>query len=328
MTPETLCSGLEHTVLSPIKDTLLQATKDILTTRKHGDLVRWVSEIDSLPVITPSSLMLNNAAVTIGCVDDCDDEVKAELKQGLMALHPWRKGPFNLFGVEIDSEWRSDMKWSRLEEYLGSFQDKTVLDIGCGNGYYLLRMLGSGAKCALGIDPTLLFLAQFTAIKKYLANLNGFILPLKSEELQFTKMEEHHIQFDTVLSMGILYHRRNPVDHLMEAKKCLKPGGELILETLIIDGDEEDELIPEGRYAKMRNVWTIPTIPKLLTQLQTAGFTHNAIVDVSKTTSEEQRRTQWMKFESLGDFLDPNNSRETMEGHPAPRRVVVHCQYI
>ena len=55
--------------------------------------------------------------------------------------------------------------------------------------------------------------------------------------------------------MGVLYHRRSPIDHLLELKGCLQTGGELVLETLVIDGGLGEVLVPENRYAKMRNVW-------------------------------------------------------------------------
>jgi tRNA (mo5U34)-methyltransferase len=46
------------------------------------------------------------------------------------------------------------------------------------------------------------------------------------------------------------------------------------------------------------------------------------MVDISTTSIEEQRSTDWMTFESLEDFLDPNDHSKTIEGHPAPTRAV------
>jgi tRNA (mo5U34)-methyltransferase len=46
------------------------------------------------------------------------------------------------------------------------------------------------------------------------------------------------------------------------------------------------------------------------------------MVDISTTSIEEQRSTEWMKFESLKDFLDPEDPSKTVEGHPAPIRAV------
>ncbi|PMC22346.1 tRNA 5-methoxyuridine(34)/uridine 5-oxyacetic acid(34) synthase CmoB, partial [Klebsiella aerogenes] len=44
--------------------------------------------------------------------------------------------------------------------------------------------------------------------------------------------------------MGVLYHRRSPLDHLWQLKDQLAPGGELVLETLVIEGDENTVLVP------------------------------------------------------------------------------------
>ena len=35
------------------------------------------------------------------------------------ALHPWRKGPFQIAEHEIDAEWRSDQKWDRIAPRVG-----------------------------------------------------------------------------------------------------------------------------------------------------------------------------------------------------------------
>ena len=126
--------------------------------------------------------------------------------------------------------------------------------------------------------------------------------------------------FDTVLSMGILYHR-SPIDHLLDLRGALRPGGQLVLETLVIDGEGDQVLVPEGRYAKMRNVWFIPTTA-MLTLARTLRFQKVRTVDVTPTTVEEQRSTAWMTFESLADFR-PADNRFTIEGHPAPVRAVL-----
>ncbi|HBX73869.1 MAG TPA: tRNA 5-methoxyuridine(34)/uridine 5-oxyacetic acid(34) synthase CmoB, partial [Halieaceae bacterium] len=129
--------------------------------------------------------------------------------------------------------------------------------------------------------------------------------------------------FDSVFSMGVLYHRRSPMDHLQELRDCLRPGGQLILETLVIDGPLGATLVPEGRYARMGNVWFLPSPDTLMSWLRKLKFRDVALVDVSITTVEEQRQTEWMRFQSLADFLDPEDATRTIEGYPAPMRAVV-----
>jgi tRNA (mo5U34)-methyltransferase len=233
-------------------------------------------------------------------------------------MHPWRKGPFDIFGVHIDTEWHSDWKWSRIKNHIAPLDGRMILDVGCGSGYHIWRMLGAGADLVIGIDPTPLFSLHFATVKRYQPDANAFILPVGIDD-----MPAGMACFDSIFSMGILYHRRSPLDHLIQLKELLRPGGELVLETLVIEGDRESCLIPDGRYAKMRNVWFVPSVKMLEIWLKRAGFTNIRCVDVNMTTIEEQRSTEWMEFESLPDFLDPNDHSRTVEGHPAPRRATM-----
>jgi tRNA (mo5U34)-methyltransferase len=284
----------------------------------HGDYLKWKSAINQLPNISPSRLALDSNSILVGDVADCSDDAADELKRQLKVLMPWRKGPFNLFGCFIDTEWRSDHKWSRLEGQIMPLDNRMVLDIGCGNGYYGWRMLGNNARYVVGLDPTLLFYMQFSAIKKYMPDANIDLLPFGIQ-----KLPDFKLNFDTVFSMGVIYHRRDPIEHITQLMNCLRPGGELVMETLVIDDNKMDVLIPDDRYAKMNNVWSIPNTTTLIEWTEAAGFKNVRIIDVTKTTSDEQRRTKWMQFESLNDFLDKEDKSKTIEGYPAPTRAIL-----
>jgi tRNA (mo5U34)-methyltransferase len=132
--------------------------------------------------------------------------------------------------------------------------------------------------------------------------------------------------------MGVLYHRRDPVEHLQQIRNLLRPGGRMLLETLVLADDPKmaeyhPVLVPENRYARMRNVWAVPATGRLLEWVERAGFTQARLLDVSRTTLEEQRSTPWMRFESLAESLaeEPNEKRPglTVEGYPAPTRAIV-----
>jgi tRNA (mo5U34)-methyltransferase len=287
-------------------------------TNKHGTLSQWHSAIKNLPELPTTHRLLDADAVQTGQANDLSEADRMELEQLLKTLHPWRKGPYNLFGINIDTEWRSDWKWDRLKNHITPLNHRLVLDVGCGNGYHCWRMLGAGAKMVVGIDPLLLNVMQFQLIRKLYGEAPVYVLPLGIEELPYgLKL------FDTVFSMGVLYHRRSPIDHLMELKDCLKPGGELVLETLVIDGGLGEVLLPEDRYAKMRNVWFLPTCETLISWLKRCGFKNIRLIDVTPTSIEEQRSTEWMQFHSLKDFLDPENPELTCEGLPAPKRAII-----
>jgi tRNA (mo5U34)-methyltransferase len=283
----------------------------------HGQLHHWQRLIGQLPTVTPSHLDIDADVVHIGECHDLTLAQQAELLTALQQFHPWRKGPYNLFGVAIETEWHSDWKWQRLVGHIAPLHNRMVLDVGCGNGYHCWRMRGAGAKLVVGIDPLALNALQFQVVKKLHGAAPVYVLPLGIEALPGGMG-----CFDTVFSMGVLYHRRSPIDHLLELRDCLQPGGELVLETLIIEGKRGEVLVPEGRYAKMRNVWFIPSVDTLLTWLQRCGFKNSRVVDINQTSTEEQRTTDWMRFHSLKDFLDPADPNLTCEGLPAPKRAI------
>lgn len=323
--PLQLKAELDSSPLHLIADDLIQATQIVLSSRRHGHMDNWLDILKNLPNREANSVLLNQPSPYIGSSASLDAASQEKLHVDLKALQPWRKGPLNFFGIEIDSEWRSDLKWGRLGSHIQDLKDRLVLDVGCGNGYYMYRMLGEGARYVLGVDPLQLFSTQFNVVKHFIPDLQSQLLPLRFEEFPFLACEERGLKFDTVFSMGILYHRKQPLIHLQELKRCLRKGGELVLETLIIEGDT-GELIPQGSYSKMPNVWSIPSESKLHEQLIVSGFTNIKSVDITKTTVLEQRRTEWMSFESLADFLDPNDPNTTIEGYPAPVRIVVTCE--
>ncbi len=287
------------------------------TSREHGTLQEWRRLIENLPQYSSSGCESADRVV-VGEESDISESQRQQLEQQLKVLSPWRKGPYWLYGIHIDTEWRSDWKWDRLKEGIAPLQNRLVLDVGCGNGYHCWRMLGAGARMVVGIDPTLLSVMQFHAVKKLYGDAPVYVLPLGIEQVpEQTKI------FDTVFSMGVLYHRRSPLDHLLQLKGCLRPGGELVLETLVIEGKKGEVLLPQDRYACMRNVWFIPSCETLIGWMERSGFCNVRLLDVTKTTFEEQRTTEWMPFHSLKNFLDPENPELTLEGLPAPVRAVV-----
>mgnify|MGYP005987196565 CR=1 FL=1 len=292
-----------------------------LSVERWGDMPGWQLALKNLPQMVPSQIDLKDS-VTIGMPSDCNDQTREQLKEALMGLHPWRKGPYNLFGLHIDAEWRSDWKWNRVIPHLAPLKDRLVLDVGCGNGYHCWRMLGEGANRVIGIDPSNKFVHQFYAIKHYTKEASGKAPPIDVLPLGIEQLPAELKAFDTVFSMGVLYHRKSPMDHLRELKDCLFPGGQLVLETLVIEGELGEVLVPEGRYAKMRNVWFLPSVETLLSWMRKCGLKNPRMVDISKTSFEEQRSTEWMHFDSLPSFLDKNDDSRTTEGHPAPVRAV------
>ncbi|WP_111656390.1 tRNA 5-methoxyuridine(34)/uridine 5-oxyacetic acid(34) synthase CmoB [Isoalcanivorax indicus] len=312
---ESYCAALEQATADlPVWQAALSSlSRERLLQAPHGDLPRWRAGVQQLP---PGPAVCDVASDTLRIGVSPPDG--ATLTQGLRALMPWRKGPFSFFGTPVDTEWRSDWKWQRLLPGISPLAGRRVLDVGCGSGYHCWRMWGAGAQSVLGIDPGILFLMQFLAVKRFMPEAPVWLAPVRMEELP-----GEAAAFDTVFSMGVLYHRRSPLDHLLELRAALRPGGELVLETLVVDGDASTVLMPEDRYAMMRNVFFLPSTDMLALWLRRCGFEAVRVVDVCPTTTDEQRATDWMPFQSLPDFLDPDDATRTREGYPAPVRAVL-----
>ncbi|MCY4471688.1 MAG: tRNA 5-methoxyuridine(34)/uridine 5-oxyacetic acid(34) synthase CmoB [Kistimonas sp.] len=315
--PELL-EAMTATNLEPWQASLAQQVHKKLA-HPHGDMPVWIEALKALPQIAVSQSDLAVCVPSARCAEPLSADCRTRLRRSLQALCPWRKGPFDLFGEYIDAEWRSDWKWKRLHSHIAPLKGRLVLDVGCGCGYHMWRMWGEGASRVLGVDPSRLFLVQFEALKRYLGPAAAVhLLPLAMEDIP----RGLHA-FDTVFSMGVLSHRKDPVDHIRALHEALRPGGELVLETLVTQGPAGSIFQPPGRYAMMRNVWSLPTPGTLEYWLQKSGFSHIRVVDINRTSPTEQRTTAWMPFRSLQDFLDPQDSTRTVEGWPAPLRATV-----
>ena len=285
----------------------------------NGNIPKWTIALDELKAIPKGEIELNEPYISI-IQNTSDSEI---LVSAFKRLLPWRKGPFMFNNLKLESEWQGDLKWKRLKNHIIPLKNRRVLDVGAGNGYFTIRMAMEGAKKALGIEPFLLFNYQYTAIKSLVdSEINAMLLPIRLEEMPKSAI------FDSVFSMGVLYHQRNHMEHLLQLKDIMAPGAELILETLVVEGPKGYMLIPEGRYAQMRNVHCLPSVETLKSWLADANFNNIKVVDISKTSPKEQRRTEWIgdNAASLEDFLDPSDSSLTKEGHPAPTRVIIICR--
>ncbi|MCP4296785.1 MAG: tRNA 5-methoxyuridine(34)/uridine 5-oxyacetic acid(34) synthase CmoB, partial [Proteobacteria bacterium] len=277
---------------------------------KNGNLQNWIDGLEELGHSESLDFKVNDGYI---CLQAQNSPV--DLKAKLQRFMPWRKGPWIFDSVKVETEWRSDWKWERLKDHITPLKNKIVLDVGCGNGYHCFRMADEGAKAVIGIDPGMMAVMQSQVTKRFSTETPAWVLPLGIDE-----MPKNWGLFDTVFSMGVLYHRKSPIDHLFHLKDLLKRGGELVLETIVVDDSYGSVLIPEDRYAKMRNVWFIPSVSTLERMVARTGFIDIRTVDVTVTSTGEQRSTEWMDFESLPDFLDKNDPSKTVEGYQAPRR--------
>ena len=316
---ESLLAHLTPLELDHCREALEKLVRDrrAFLDEAGGNFGKFRHVVDRMKPHVPSRIDLTDRAVTIGRASDLNPAEAQTLLDALAGLCPWRKGPFDLFGIRIDSEWQSWMKWNRLIPHIADLEGRRILDIGSSNGYYMFRAAARKPLMVLGLEPQSQFYCQYLALQKYLRQANVFCLPVAHEDLP-----EMGRFFDTVFCMGVLYHRPSPVDMLKKIAASMRRGGELVIETLVLGGRDNRCLFPRDRYAKMRNVYFIPDLAVLASWLERAGFARIRCVDVSRTTLDEQRRTPWIQTESLADFLDPEHPDLTVEGYPAPVRAV------
>lgn len=290
--------------------------------RSWKNVEPWYKELKNIQKIKKEDLYISYGdCFTVGKKEDLTSEEFEAIQKAAKALIPWRKGPFNLFGLEIDSEWQSNLKYNLLRPHF-NLKDKLVADIGCNNGYYMFRMLEDKPKKLVGFDPSALTLHQFEFINHFVKS------NIVYEILGIEHLEYYEHKFDFIFMLGVLYHRPDPIGTLKALAKGLNSKGEIIIDTFMIDGEEELCLTPNKRYSKIPNIYFIPTIPALKNWLQRAGFENIEILAQVVTSKEEQRKTKWSFDESLEDFLDKNDNTKTVEGYPAPKRVYIKARKI
>jgi tRNA (mo5U34)-methyltransferase len=257
-------------------------------------------------------------SVIIGQADEKSAQERQQIAKNLQAFMPWRKGPFSVFGVNIDAEWRSERKWQRVLPELPELTGKVIADIGCNNGYYMFRMAASRPRLVLGFEPSVQHYYCFKALNAMAGK----------SELEIDLLGIEHLSlfescFDVVFLMGIIYHRPSPIDTLRDILFALQPGGTLIVESQAIPGEEPFALFPDETYAKVPGTYFVPTGSCLCNWMKKAGFIDINLFCTHPMSEQEQRQTDWMTFESFNDYIDPANPQFTVEGYPAPCRVFV-----
>lgn len=283
---------------------------------KHKNVVHIIDEIESLPD-TKTNIIIKDI-ITIE-IPDISSDLEQKIDKIALMLKPWRKGPFKIGDLFIDTEWQSFIKYNLLKPHF-DIKGKVVGDIGCNNGYYLFRMLDENPKKLIGFDPSNLFFTQFSFIDHFIKS--GIVY----EMLGVEHVGMYENKFDTLFCLGVLYHRSDPIATLKSLFQGLNSRGELILDTFIIDGEEDIALTPKERYSKIPNVYFIPTVNALKNWCYRAGFKEIELLEIRTTDLEEQRKTKWIDSQSLEDFLDPHNQSLTVEGYPAPKRAYIKAK--
>jgi tRNA (mo5U34)-methyltransferase len=288
-----------------------------LSQDKKGFL-RFREPFESLSQIKAAHVDFSGDRIVIGKREELSPADLAKVDKAMRAFMPWRKGPFQLFGIDIDAEWRSERKWNRLRPVLPDLRDKVIADIGCNNGYYMFKMAHCKPRLVLGFEPYIQHYYAFRSLNHLAGQENLVVEPFGVEDINLFPNS-----FDVIFLMGIIYHRISPVEMLKEIREAMRPGGHLMLESQAIPGEDPVALFPEKTYAKVPGTYFVPTRSCLHNWLVRAGFRDIDIFAFHPMSSGEQRKTEWMTFESYSDFIAPDNPERTIEGYPAPYRVYI-----
>ena len=112
-------------------------------------------------------------------------------------------------------------EWHELKKLLPNFQNKRVLDLGCGFGWHCRFAVENGAKSVVGIDIS----------QKMLSEARN---KTSSEKIQYICMPIEEIDFpinsfDIVISSLTFHYIQSFEDVLSKVSKCLTNGGDFVL---------------------------------------------------------------------------------------------------
>ncbi|GAA8604781.1 tRNA 5-methoxyuridine(34)/uridine 5-oxyacetic acid(34) synthase CmoB [Helicobacter pylori] len=267
-------------------------------------------------------------ALNLACNFSLDDSVnlstnsqaKDEILTITKELKPWRKGPFKIDDLFIDTEWQSFIKFNILKPFMGEISQKYIADIGCNNGYYMFKMLEFNPAKLIGFDPSIKYRLQFELINALAKT------PIKYELLGVEDLPSYGLKFDVIFCLGVIYHRSDPIKMLKDLKAGLNKNGVIFLDTMYIEDEREIAFVPNKTYSKIPNIYFVPSISALKNWCERAGFKEFEVLATKKTDENEQRKTEWIDSFSLENFLDPKDKNLTIEGYEAPKRIYVRIK--
>jgi ubiquinone/menaquinone biosynthesis C-methylase UbiE len=134
----------------------------------------------------------------------------------------------------------------------------TVCDVGCGNGFYALRLAPlvgpTGRVLAVDIQPEMLRLLQARAAEAKVENIEPVLGAVTDPRLPAGEV-------DLILCVDVYHEFSHPEHMLAGMRKALSPGGRLVL----VEFRAEDPLVPIKPLHKMSR-------KQVLAELQPNGF--------------------------------------------------------
>ena len=263
---------------------------------------------------------INLSSIKLNSVNTFTELAQAKINKIIEQLTPWRLGDYLIFNNLIKSEWNCDFRWKLIDKYIPFLNNKKVADIGANNGYFSFRLLEFNPSQLLCFEPNDLYNLQLYFIASLLKNNSIKIIKNGVENLI-----NYDSSFDFILFMGVLYHRENPIETLKNIYFALKANGVAIVESICIEGDSDLVLFPYKSYAKMKNIWYIPSESVLKYWCEIAGFRYIQKIFNYYVTEDHQKKSEHSPNESLSDFLSEDGLK-TVEGYPPPYKVGYLCK--
>ena len=247
----------------------------------HGKFREWERAVEFLPELTPWRLDLLHS-VTAESETPLSEGHQRRIENLLKNLMPWRKGPYSLYGINIDTEWRSDWKWERVLPHLSDLTGRTILDVGCGSGALTIACAKRNPQGSmLGVDR---WGHEYASYNKPLCERNAAAEGTNNVSFargDALKLDFPDESFDAVTS-NYVYHNVTGADKqelLLETLRVLKKGGSFAFVDLFgrsaLYGDME-ELVQQMKDSGLREVGYVSRagasfVPALARPVMTAG---------------------------------------------------------
>lgn len=137
-----------------------------------------------------------------------------------------------------------------IQEIIGDFSQKRILDVGCGGGILSEGMAKAGAQVT-GLDTNL----ELIQVAKEHANLSQLHVDYQHKSISDLQTQT---PFDVITCLELLEHVQDPLDILIQCRRLIKPNGILILSTInrhpkaflfaILGAEYILKLIPRGTH--------------------------------------------------------------------------------
>ena len=183
----------------------------------------------------------------------------------------------------IDSPGYNLNKWPRLKSILDDIglENKTIVDIGCGDGYYVIEAAKAGAKYCLGTDIDELRIKRGLLAKELLEVDN---VDFKSVDLYKDKLDK----FDIVMGLGLI-HRVPDIDSCIEKLDSI--GKYVLLEFKTLD---DPGIVLENKGGKTKSnkynaLWSIPSQTYVINMMAIFGFSDYTIYEDTKSGLKYKR---------------------------------------